>query len=512
MYLKTLIGMVVVSATALAAQAEQLTNEQMMAELQALRAEVSQLRGSQDADWMNERRAEEVKTLIRDVLSDAETRASLMDSSISAGHNGQHFFLASDDGNFLLEIIGQVQFRGVWNHANDELEEDPGNDDVYSEIEGFNIPRAKLGFQGNLFGPEFTFRVQGNFKTGLGAFGAGEEGDFELDDAWIAWNFHEGWTVRAGQFKGPFMRDELVDSKHQQAIERSIITDILGVDRTQGIELSWQGDPGVGYPIRAAVMLHDGSYGANRDEVLVGTALMAASIGGGPGSINATSFGDPYDFGVGARVEILLAGTWEQFNDYASWSGDAMGILLGAAINYDESSGGTSITLPDVLKWTVDLSFEFPDVNGLNFTFAYVGTDAMEDSADDPVGAGDIDPFGLMAQAGIFILPDEWDIFVRYEYFDSDISGSPVFAGLNNDELNIITFGTNYYMQRHALKFSLDVVYALDGSTIPLAGAGGALGLGLLPTDAINNGMVLSGDADDDDEQVAVRAQVQFLF
>jgi len=551
MYLKTLIGMVAVGAVAFAAQAEQLSNEQMMAELKALRAEVSQLRADQSDDWMNERRAEEVKTLIREVLSDADTRASLMDSSLTAGHNGDHFFIGSDDGNFLLEIIGQVQFRYVYNHANEDRSENSGagganagNNSVHADLEGFSVRRGKIGFQGNLFSPEFTYRLSGNFATDVptlqvttpaGAVNQREDSDFELEDAWIAWNFHEGWTVRAGQFKGPFMRDELVDSKHQLAVERSILSDVLGVDRTQGVEVSWQGDPGIGYPVRAAAMIHDGSYGANRDEVLMGSAVMNAGAAGG---INDTSFGDLYDIGVGARVELLLAGTWEQFNDYSSWSGEELGILVGAAINYDNSAGGTGPTaggaapgtLPDVLKWTVDVSIEVPEINGLTFTVAYVGTNSIPDDSDEPsqngaplgTGSQNIDPWGVMAQAGIFVLPDEWELFARYEYFNGDLQdvivGPP--SGVNpvdDFDLSIVTFGSNYYMQRHALKLTVDVVYAFDSTANALglttgAGTAAAGPLGVLPANAVNNGMVLSGDGDDEDGQVALRAQVQFLF
>jgi hypothetical protein len=548
MYLKTLIGMVAVSAVAFAAQAEQLSNEQMMSELKALRAEVSQLRAAQGDDWMNERRAEEVKTLIRDVLSDADTRASLMDSSLTAGHNGDHFFLASDDGNFLLEIIGQVQFRFVYNHANDDRAQNTGagganagNGNIASDLEGFSVRRGKIGFQGNLFSPEFTYRLSGNFATNVpqaqnlvvpapGIANERDNAQLELEDAWIAWNFHEGWTVRAGQFKGPFMRDELVDSKHQMAAERSIITDILGVDRTQGVELSWQGDPGIDYPVRVAAMIHDGSYGANRDEVTYGSAFQNAGIV----ALNNTSFADPYDFGVGARAEILLAGTWEQFNDYSSWSGEELGILVGAAINYDNSAGGTGPggggagTLPDTLKYTLDVSIEVPEINGLSVTLAYVHSEAIADTDDPgafgtPVGSQEIDPWGIMAQAGIFVLPDEWELFVRYEYFNADLQDVAFAAAPNGTtnldefDLSILTVGTNYYMQRHALKLTVDVVYAFDSTANALglttaSGATAAGAVGVLPVNAINNGMVLSGDADDNDGQVALRAQVQFLF
>ena len=85
------------------------------AEWQALQAEVSQLRAETNEGWLNERRAEQVKSLIHDVLADADTCASLAGDGIIAGHNGKKFFLASEDGKFLMNIAGQIQIRYIWN-------------------------------------------------------------------------------------------------------------------------------------------------------------------------------------------------------------------------------------------------------------------------------------------------------------------------------------------------------------------------------------------------------------
>lgn len=62
--------------------------------LQDLRDEVAQLRANQREVWLDEHRAGEIKTLIRDVLADADLRASLV---------GKKFYLASEDGGFLAD-------------------------------------------------------------------------------------------------------------------------------------------------------------------------------------------------------------------------------------------------------------------------------------------------------------------------------------------------------------------------------------------------------------------------
>src|SRR3990170_4976070 len=60
-------------------------NKSLTAELQEMKARLDRVEAERSDTWLDERRAEEVKALIADVLSDAETRASLLDEGITAG-------------------------------------------------------------------------------------------------------------------------------------------------------------------------------------------------------------------------------------------------------------------------------------------------------------------------------------------------------------------------------------------------------------------------------------------
>ena len=84
--------------------------QQLQTQVQELKSEVGRLRTQTNEDWMNNRRVEEIKTLVRQVLADADTRASLVEG-VSAAHNGNKFFLVSEDGSFLMNIEGQIQAR-----------------------------------------------------------------------------------------------------------------------------------------------------------------------------------------------------------------------------------------------------------------------------------------------------------------------------------------------------------------------------------------------------------------
>ena len=102
------IAMIVMGTPALAN-----TEADLKARLDRAEARIAELAASQNMEsrtWLSTQRAEEVKELVREVLADADMRASLLEGS-SAGHNGDHFFLSNDDGSFLLMVGGQIQIR-----------------------------------------------------------------------------------------------------------------------------------------------------------------------------------------------------------------------------------------------------------------------------------------------------------------------------------------------------------------------------------------------------------------
>ncbi|MBI1367953.1 MAG: hypothetical protein GC162_04795 [Planctomycetes bacterium] len=529
----------------------------LRAELEALKSqvktqatEIQQLRAANGDSWLTQRRAEEVKTLIRDVLSDADTRASLAEGGMTAGWNG-HFYLSSEDGNFLMQVSGVGQARYTFNRARGR----PGsvittnangavaaanNNATDRNVAGFSVRRAQIRFDGHLFDPKFTYAVQinvtnanNNFSPPAEDLGGGDiqiyfdhpggpdigagnnSGDIYLEDAWFAYEFADGWTVKGGQFKAPFLHDEHVSGAHQVAIERAFVTDLFTVDYTQGVQLAYDGQL-VGQPVRIAGMIHDGSYQSNT---------------------NYNS--DTTDIALSGRIDVLLAGDWNEFEDYQAWSGKPMALKVGGAFTYEEGEGGrstlTDTTVPgagapfvgvepntvDVFKWTIDVAAEFPDMFGLSLFGAVVGQHL--DGNGEPVsatGAGAVafplpgivdgaDQWGVVLQASAFVIPDKMDAFIRYEYVDFDgvvfvnmrdtarSSGTtsnslyyPI-SGPFDDRVHFVTVGSNYYFHGNAAKASVDLVYVLG--SLPIADSGA--------------GLQAAGD-----DQVSIRAQFQFMF
>ncbi len=98
-------------ARASLAQAE---HDQLARRLDRIEAALQRLEANETDHWLTRRRADEIRALVSDVLADADTRTALKDTGLTGGWD-DGFFLQSADGNFRLEVSGQVQTRYVWN-------------------------------------------------------------------------------------------------------------------------------------------------------------------------------------------------------------------------------------------------------------------------------------------------------------------------------------------------------------------------------------------------------------
>lgn len=409
---------------------------------------VGRLRSVQDEPWLTTRRAAEIRRLVHDVLADADTRSSLLQDGMTAGWD-KGFFLGSADGNFLLKVQGQLQARFVYNTQN----KSPDDDDRW----GFENRRTKLTFSGHIVDRTWDYRIQSAANR--------DGGDFDLDDAFIAKHFGD-WTLRVGQFKPPFMREELVSSSRQLAVERSLVNEEFNQGRSQGVELAYRGDQ-----FGAAMMLNEGF---DRDNT--------------PGLAQDT------EFAITARVEALLAGSWGQFKDFTSWPDEGPAVLIGAAVHYERDEFGTGDGLfvdadadglddtpnddeLETLAFTADVSLEFGSANAFA-AFVYRNLDRDSTTADQ---------LGLVVQGGLF-LTDDLEIFARYEWADADSAGV--------GDLSVITFGVNRFWAKHALKWSMDVGIGLNEITEPWSASGAGW----------------RTDASGDDGQFVVRSQMQLLF
>jgi len=312
----------------------------------------------------------------------------------------------------------------------------------------------QLYFDGHAISPNLTYRVLiGAVRT---------TGSVDLEEAFVKYAFGEGWHVTVGQMKAPFLREYLISSGNLQTVDRSYISAVYSLHRSQGVQLGYNTDN-----LRLTAMIHDGGDQINRD-------------------FNA----DFTDIAIAARAEWLVAGKWSQMRDFMSWSDEPTGLLLGAAINAQLGESGAAVTAPDILSYTFDANIQH---KGFSAYFAAVGRHL---SADGPTNIPSLDEYGIVAQAGYFLVPDKLEAFGRYEFIHFDgrhySYRTNAYTAVIDDTVNIVTAGVNYYFKRHNAKFSTDIVWVLDA----------------LPVNDTGAGLLRSSERD----QIVLRSQFQLFF
>lgn len=433
---------------------------------QSLRQELDDLRATTDEDWLTERRAEEIRTIVGEVLADADVRGSLLEDGLTAGWS-DHFFLASADGRFKLQLDGQVQTRFIWNYH-----ESP---DRY--VWGFENSRTKLTFRGHVFTPDISYLVRTAVAQNENVNGI-PNGSVFLEDAWVRINLSDDWALRIGQFKLPFLREELVYSSNQLAVERSLAAENLSIGRSEGAELSWLDDHQ-----RFSIAISDGA----QDQFASGALLMARPMNqpviGQPSFMSPDGTITDTEYAITARYESLLAGQWNQFADFTSPPGDDYGALLGFAGHWQRSeSGNPFAVMRDETDWvagTADLSLEFGGASAFAaVTVHYLDTPGFN-----------VSMYSVVAQASTYVTPKlEW--FARFEY------GWWKFSGSSLADLTLATLGANYYLDGHDLKWTTDL----------------SVGISKIESSwrAPNTGF--RTEADGDEPQIVLRTQFQLLF
>lgn len=396
-------------------------DESLRSEVDALRQQVAELKGQQNSNWLNDRRAEEVKALIQEVLSDADTRASLMADGATAGHDGRNFYVGSMDGGFRMNMGGQIQFRYLVNFNNpDDGEEDDGTD------EGFQLRRVKISFDGYVTaGRRWDYEVTLQHEDNV------DSGDTVLDIAKFGTALSDNLRIDGGKFKLPFAREELISSRRMLAVERSIVNEIFTLNRAEQIQLSYKSDQ----------------------------LLLRGSISDGSNSEFSEIGDDNVHFAITGRADFKVMGDWEQAADSTAWRGQPNGLFLGGAVHVqknDDANDEDSCSM----SWTVDALFES---NGLGIMGAFFGA-----YSDDHEGGDDTNIFGASIEAS-YLINDNFQPFIRGEWADLSDAGG--------DGCNIVaTAGINYYFKGHEAKFTADVVWVVDSADVETTGLGSGVG------------------------------------
>jgi hypothetical protein len=433
------------------------SQSELMDKINSLESEVKELKAQQVAQQAQIAAAQTPAPTASDmqqVIHDADQHTQLLDlNGLTAGWADRRFFIASDDGRFTFKPWVHLEIRESTSYRDDFS---GGKSDTET---GYEIRRARFGFDGNLFGKDFTYFInwstnrQNGTLTVTNAAGAtvgtttSPVGGLPvLEEAWVKYNFHDTpWYIHVGQMHDPLDHENIVGSKFRQP-EASIQGDLFGNTDTftQAATLIFDNKG----PVRWEAGRTDGIRAANTP--------FEESPNNGVG----------YDGGFAGRVELKTMGNWKDYDQMTALGDKTPFLVFGAGGDY--SYAGSYNTISQVL----DASYGSPC--GL---FAYVCffgrytehnkgiplTSNPTVSYSSPVGP-DLgkDTYEPSFDATVsYLIDQKFEPFVRYEYLR--LAGTPTGS---QDNVHDISVGANYYFARQNIKFTGMLTYLPNGIPI----------------------------------------------
>ncbi|MDG2094832.1 MAG: porin [Phycisphaerales bacterium] len=385
------------------------SHEMIEARIDAIWEQVEEIEAARDSEWLTRSRSDDIRNIVQDVIADADTRTSLQGSNGIIGYD-DGYFVRTPDNKFLLKLRGQLQFRWIMDHRNKMPGQDYGNEDV----DQFELRRSKLHFYGHIFDPSFSYRL--TLATNTRTLANSGESTVFIENAFIQKSFENGMFVRLGQYKGPYLREEMVPSAYQLAVERSMVNHAFTYAWTQGLELGWDV-----HPFHLRVMYNDGPRQLN---VGAYQTLMNSIL---------------------ARAEVVLAGEYADFRTLTTKDADEFGLMIGAGFQwYTLKNSDTEWVYANVeadrsLGFTMDISMF--DEGWTAFSYFVWGNGQNTSLGLDQEA---VDSWGWVGQAGITV-HENVQLYSRYELGDiGDYRGSLQLPG-QTGHLSTLTTGFNWW-------------------------------------------------------------------
>ena len=340
---------VVIAGFAVPTLADEPSYDELVSRLDAAEARIAEM-SEAPASELDIARANATKQLVRDVLADADARTMMQ----------------GNGSPVTVNVHGFVQSRYTYSGG--------GNDEAQH---GFSVPRARLILSGDVY--DWEYKVSGQWTEG---------GDFSLKDAYAQGGLLSG-TFRVGQFKAPFMREVLVSQTDTLMAERSIVSNMFGQGRSQGVQ--WSRDFGMLDFSGAFTDGFDTANGAGVQNGQAYTARIGADITDWWNVGAAVSWNDLVDmsyttYTLDSKVSM---GGLDLTAAYVATSGDAgdnwgatvqagymcmdnlqgyvayeYGELEGVTDNLSTFTVGANYWFNDNVKWTTDFGYALNGING----------------------------------------------------------------------------------------------------------------------------------------------------
>jgi hypothetical protein len=328
--------------------------------------------------------------------------------------------IRSDDGNFELKINGLLQTRLEWNSVEDG-----------ATTTKFLETRARLALAGFVW-KDTQFKVETAFS---------DTGNTRLRDFYLNQVLMDGnLQIRAGQFKRPFNRQEIVSDFATEFVEKAITNTApgveggrdIGVALTNGYEKSPDG-------IEWIVGIYNGAGDTSKTP-----ATCSADMTGKPTCTIGTPTSTPADWQpqLVARVGYNMGGI-KGYSE-ADLEGGPFRLAVAAAYRAKNLQDMAGAPLEHGVEGDFMLKIEGFDATGMVFMRKVKDVDAQ---------------LGLHVQAGYMVLPKEAQVAVR---FAMTPDAAPA-AGAKQTYVNELRAAFSYYFSKsHNFKWVSDVGYLKD--------------------------------------------------
>ncbi|HEV7506215.1 MAG TPA: porin [Thermoanaerobaculia bacterium] len=296
---------------------------------------------------------------------------------------------------------------------------DKGDSRFANDNDRFYLRRARLNASGR-FLEEFDFRLEMDLSgtlantTGLRA---------QMTDGYITWNRYSEANIRVGQFKTPFGFEQLYGDPRLFTIERTLVNDRLTLNRQLGIQVG--GDffeKRLGYAI--------GSFngnGANNDFNDNNSLQTVGRVTAVPWQGNLGSAPAKWSVGANGFTSKDTALALSDLGlDSTPTTADKDGLFTG---NRRGSGVDSQFVAGPFELWGELLREHF--------------------KPDSKIPRASFDSDGWYGQAAVYLVPDRFQIVVKYETFDPN-------DRKNADETNTATLGANIFFKGHDLKLMVN--------------------------------------------------------
>jgi phosphate-selective porin len=362
-----------------------------------------------------------------DLIEGRLARLNAPDVQVEGGQPGKLAF-KSPDGKWTAELRGFIQAR--FTNTNAEADGQSGNN--------FSVPRARLIFSGISGAPNVKYKLEidastkTSLDTDVDTTEPSEQQDAIVKDAYVDYGVTDGGSVRFGQYKFPFGREELISDSSEDLVDKSLANRTFAPAREPGA--SWQGKAADG------VLEYE----------------LAASNGDGQNEPNSA---DSSTLGVGDGLRYGARAVWyplgEMKYDFPSFQTLDGGSRLALGVAY--MSNKDARLLNSVVAGTNGTDANTLDLELQWMTGPFSLLAELYDRDTTVPGSANGDDNGYTVQAGWFLVPRVWELVARLSMVDQTdipagwISGTP-------SRQQEKTIGIDRYIDGHNGKWMFDFV------------------------------------------------------